>query len=180
MVIEDDPSWQQILAEILTDEGLTVDLADNVEAAVACLRATPHRLAIVDLSLGKEDHRNQDGLAILEAVRRHDPGCQALLLTGYATVELAVRVLTEFGAFTCLRKETFRRAEFRSVVRQALGWSASANGSRSRHIAAQGGGWRHTAGCDRRLTPKPVTRRHEQANRFWPWSSKMTEAGAAF
>ena len=120
MMIEDDPSWQQILAEILTDEGLTVDLADNVEAAVACLRATPHRLAIVDLSLGKEDHRNQDGLAILEAVRRHDPGCQALLLTGYATVELAVRVLTEFGAFTCLRKETFRRAEFRQVVRQAL------------------------------------------------------------
>ena len=120
MVIEDDPSWQQILAEILTDEGLTVDLADNLEAAVACIRATPHRLAIVDLSLGKEDHRNQDGLAILEAVRRHDPGCQALLLTGYATVELAVRVLTEFGALTCLRKEAFRRAEFRSVVRQAL------------------------------------------------------------
>jgi len=41
-------------------------------------------------------------------------------LTGYATVELAVRVLTEFGALTCLRKETFRRAEFRLVVRQAL------------------------------------------------------------
>ena len=120
IIIEDDPSWQQILAEILTDEGLTVDLADNVEAAVACIRATPHRLAIVDLSLGKEDHRNQDGLAILEAVRRHDPGCQAMLLTGYATVELAVRVLTEFGALTCLRKETFRRAEFRLVVRQAL------------------------------------------------------------
>ena len=97
-----------------------MDLADNVEAAVACIRATPHRLAIVDLSLGKEDHRNQDGLAILEAVRRHDPGCQAMLLTGYATVELAVRVLTEFGALTCLRKETFRRAEFRLVVRQAL------------------------------------------------------------
>ncbi len=155
IIIEDDPSWQQILAEILTDEGLTVDLADNVEAAVACIRATPHRLAIVDLSLGKEDHRNQDGLAILEAVRRHDPGCQALLLTGYATVELAVRVLTEFGALTCLRKETFRRAEFRLVVRQALGRSASANGSRSRHIAAHDGGWRLIAGCNTHSLPTP-------------------------
>jgi DNA-binding NarL/FixJ family response regulator len=120
LVVEDDPSWQQILVEILTDEDLAVDLADNVQAAVACLRAIPHRLAILDLSLGKEDHRNQDGLSILEAVRRYDPGCQAMLLTGYATVELAVRVLTEYGAFTCLRKETFRRAEFRAVVRQAL------------------------------------------------------------
>lgn len=120
LVVEDDSSWQQILVEILGDEGLAVDLADNVEAAVACLRATPHRLAILDLSLGREDHRNQDGLAVLNAVRRSDPGCVALLLTGYATVELAVRALTEFGAYTCLRKEAFRRAEFRAVVRQAL------------------------------------------------------------
>ncbi len=138
IVVEDDPSWQQILAEILTDEGLTVDLADNIEAAVACLRATPHRLAIVDLSLGKEDHRNQDGLFFLESVRRHDPGCLALLLTGYATVELAVRVLTEFGAFTCLRKETFRRAEFRTVVRQALAGAPQ-------HTAIETGTWPPTA-----------------------------------
>lgn len=120
LVVEDDPSWQQILVEILTDEGLAVDLTDNVQAAVACMRASTHRIAVLDLSLGREDHHNQDGLTVLDSVRRYDPGCQALLLTGYATVELAVRVLTQYGAFTCLRKETFRRAEFRSVVRQAL------------------------------------------------------------
>ena len=137
LMIEDDPSWQQILAEILTDEGLTVDLADNVEAAVACIRATPHRLAIVDLSLGKEDHRNQDGLRILEAVRRHDPGCTALLLTGYATVELAVSVLTEFGALTCLRKETFRRASFAGWCVRPWPARLAANGSRMPHSAAQ-------------------------------------------
>jgi DNA-binding NarL/FixJ family response regulator len=43
-----------------------------------------------------------------------------MLLTGFATVELAVSVLTEYGAFTCLRKEAFRRAEFREVVNRAL------------------------------------------------------------
>jgi DNA-binding NarL/FixJ family response regulator len=92
---------------------------------VACLRALPHRLAVVDLSLSGLDHRNQEGLAVLDAVRRHDPGCVALLLTGYATVELAVSALTEYGALTCLRKETFRRAEFRDIVHKALadsGW----------------------------------------------------------
>lgn len=120
LVVEDDRSWQQILAEILTDAGMDVDIADSLPAAVACLAAAPHRLAVVDLSLGGSDHRNQEGLAVLDAVRRHDPGCVALLLTGYATVELAVQALTQHGAFTCLRKETFRRAEFRNVVRQAL------------------------------------------------------------
>ena len=126
LVVEDDPSWQQLLSEILSDEGMDVDVAGSLDAAVAHLRAAPHRLAVVDLSLGREDHRNQDGLHVLDALRRHDPGCTALLLSGYATVEIAVSALTEHGAFTCLRKETFRRREFRSVVRQAL---ASAPGA---------------------------------------------------
>lgn len=126
LLVEDDRSWQQLLTEILTDQGMAVDVADNLEDAVACLRAAPHRLAVVDLSLGREDHRNQDGLRVLDALRRHDPGCTALLLSGYATVEIAVSALTEHGAFTCLRKETFRRSEFRSALRQAL---ASAPGA---------------------------------------------------
>jgi DNA-binding NarL/FixJ family response regulator len=126
LLVEDDRSWQQLLTEILTDQGMVVDVAGSLEASLACLRATPHRLAVVDLSLGREDHRNQDGLRVLDALRRHDPGCTALLLSGYATVEIAVSALTEHGAFTCLRKETFRRSEFRNVVRQAL---ASAPGA---------------------------------------------------
>lgn len=120
LIVEDDRSWQQILREILTEAGLTVDIAEDLETAVAKLRATPHRLAIVDLSLGGGDYHNQDGLLVLDAVRRHDPGCVPLLLTGFATVELAVSALTEHGAYTCLRKESFRRADFRDLVSRAL------------------------------------------------------------
>ena len=120
LIVEDDASWQQILGEILGDMDLAVDLAGNVDMARACLRAAPHRLAVVDLSLGGSDHHNQDGLLVLDAIRRQDPGCVAILLTGFATVELAVSALTEYGASTCLRKETFRRADFRRLVQQAL------------------------------------------------------------
>ncbi len=120
LIVEDSPAWQEILAEILTDMGLTVDIADDLPSALASLRATPHRLAVVDLSLRPDDERNRDGLEVLDAVRRLDPGCAALLLTGYATVEIAVAALTQHHAATCLRKETFRRAEFRQTVRQLL------------------------------------------------------------
>lgn len=120
LVVEDDPSWQQILSEILTDSGLEVDIADTIQSAVEKLRAFPHRLAILDLSLGGTDHHNQDGLQVAENVRRYDPNCVTIFLTGFATVELAVQVMQEQGAFTCLRKEVFRRAEFRKVVSQAL------------------------------------------------------------
>jgi|YNPNPStandDraft_1061719.scaffolds.fasta_scaffold02272_11 Response regulator containing a CheY-like receiver domain and an HTH DNA-binding domain len=120
LVVEDDPSWQQILSELLTDAGLSVDVADSLETAVERLRANAHRLAVVDLSLDPGDHNNRDGLLTLEAARRLDPGCVTILLTGFATVELAVSALTEYGAFTCLRKDTFSRAEFREVIARAL------------------------------------------------------------
>jgi DNA-binding NarL/FixJ family response regulator len=120
LVVEDDPSWQQILSEILVDCGLAVDLAESYEEAVALIRPVSHRIAVLDLSLAGPDHHNQDGLKVQAAITRHDPGCATIFLTGFATVELAVSVIQELGASTCLRKETFRRADFRKAVNQAL------------------------------------------------------------
>lgn len=120
LVVEDDRSWQSILTELLTDAGLTVDLAGNFDEASRLLREHSHRLAVVDLSLAGSDHRNHDGLRVLDAVRRHDPACRAILLTGYATVELAVSVLTEYGAYNFMRKENFHRAQFREMVQRIL------------------------------------------------------------
>jgi DNA-binding NarL/FixJ family response regulator len=84
------------------------------------LRDRPHRVAVVDLALADDAGQNRDGLKVLEAMPRLDPGCVPILLTGYATVELAVSALTEYGAFTCMRKDAFRRAEFREVVQRGL------------------------------------------------------------
>jgi RNA polymerase sigma factor (sigma-70 family) len=120
LIVEDSSSWQQILAEILVDEGLQVDVVESLDAAVETLRATSHRLAVVDLSLSGNNYQNQDGLDVLDAVRCFDPGCATILLTGFATVELAVDVLTGYNALSCLRKEAFNRAEFRELVRRAL------------------------------------------------------------
>ena len=121
LIVEDDAAWQQILSEILSDAGLAVDVVDGLEAATESLRSVPHRLAVVDLSLSSGgDFENQDGLCVLDAVRRLDPGCATVMLTGFATVELAVSALTEHGAFSCLRKEAFNRTKFRDLVNQAL------------------------------------------------------------
>jgi DNA-binding NarL/FixJ family response regulator len=120
LVVEDDRSWQQIFSEMLTDAGLTVDTAASLEAALPLIRERAHRLALVDLSLGGSDHHNQDGLRVLQALRQHDPACVTLLVSGFATVEIAVSALKEHGAFTCLRKETFNRAEFATLIRRAL------------------------------------------------------------
>jgi DNA-binding NarL/FixJ family response regulator len=120
LVVDDDNSWQQILSEILSDCGLEVDVASSVDEAALILKAQPHRLAVVDLSLSPNDHNNVDGLRVLDSIRRLDPNCRAILLTGFATVELAVTALTDYGAFTFLRKESFHRSQFRDIVYRIL------------------------------------------------------------
>lgn len=120
LVIEDDKSWQQIISEILTECGLEVDIATNLDEAVLALKSKPHRVAVVDLSLSPNDHNNIDGLRVLDSVRKLDPNCRAILLTGFATVELAVTALTDYGAFTFLRKESFHRSQFRDIVYRIL------------------------------------------------------------
>lgn len=120
LIVDDDTSWQGILSEMLTDNGFEVDTASTVDDAIAALKVNSHRLAVVDLSLSASDHHNQDGLRVLDAVRLLDPNCRAILLTGFATVEVAVKALTEYNAFTFLRKESFKRSEFKDVIQRIL------------------------------------------------------------
>src|SRR5690606_21109692 len=82
LVVEDDRSWQQIISEILSDCGLDVDITTNLDEAILALKSQPHRVAVVDLSLSPNDHNNYDGLRVLDAIRRLDPNCRAILLTG--------------------------------------------------------------------------------------------------
>jgi len=120
LVVDDNPSWQQIMSEILTDNGFEVDTASTLEEAVAALKTHPHRIAVVDLSLSASDHHNQDGLRVLDSIRHLDPACRAILLTGFATVEIAVKALTDYNAFTFLRKESFQRSEFKDILKRIL------------------------------------------------------------
>jgi DNA-binding NarL/FixJ family response regulator len=120
LIVEDDSSWQEILSEILTDNGLIVDTARTLEETIPLLKAYPHRLAVVDLSLADHDPHNTDGLQVLEVIRHVDPNSHTVLLTGFATVELAVSAMTEHGAFTVLRKECFARGEFDLLVQRLL------------------------------------------------------------
>ena len=120
LIVDDDSSWQAILAEILVDYGLHVEVSKSYQEAKNKLRAESYRLAIVDLSLDEHNHSNQDGLKVLKSITQIAPECTSILLTGHASVELAVQAIQEYGAFTCLRKETFRRGEFRKIIHQAL------------------------------------------------------------
>jgi DNA-binding NarL/FixJ family response regulator len=120
LILEDDSSWQAILEEILEEMGFSVVVTNQASLALAELKKKSFRLLIADLSLNDEDHRNQDGLTILGAAHKQQPGCVTILLTGYATVELTVQVMKDYGAYSCLRKENFNRKAFNELIYSAL------------------------------------------------------------
>jgi DNA-binding NarL/FixJ family response regulator len=120
LIVDDDASWQAILLEILEEIGLDVTVVDQVDDALKIIESQKLQVLVADLSLSSENHRNQDGVTILDAAKKMQSGCISVLLTGYATVELSVTVLKEYGAYTCLRKETFNRKEFRTMLKTAL------------------------------------------------------------
>lgn len=116
LIVEDDRSWQEILQEFFNDAGLPVDVAYDLQTAVDLIKMYSHRIAVIDLSLEEDDPHNKEGMKILEYLALHDPGCLKVLLTGYATVELAVSAIKDFGAYTCLSKESFNRNQFREII----------------------------------------------------------------
>lgn len=120
IVIEDDPVWAQLISEIMIDMGLEPHVVHNLFDAQILIKNVSHSLAIVDLSLSKTDHNNSEGLLVLKALRTLDPSCRSILLTGFATVELAVETIKEYGAFSFLRKENFNRIQFQEIVNKAL------------------------------------------------------------
>src|SRR5512139_1068979 len=155
LVVEDDRSWGQIISEILSDCGLAVDVATTLDDATLQLKSQSHRVAVVDLSLSPNDHNNYDGLRVLDAVRRLDPNCRAILLTGFATVELAVTALTDYGAFTFLRKESFHRSQFRDIVYRILVSPPAPSSQASASVSM--------ATLSPRGQPKPPRLSHEKA-----------------
>lgn len=100
LVVDDEADVRDLLIEFCTAQGFRVAAAPDGRAAVAALkRATPaFPVVIADLHLP-----HADGLAVLEAAREANPSCYVIIITGYATIDGAVRAVRA-GAYDFLAK----------------------------------------------------------------------------
>jgi DNA-binding NarL/FixJ family response regulator len=116
LIIEDDPNWQQIFGEIVDDAGFTPRVAASRQAAQTALADQAYALAIVDISLVESDHANRGGVDMLKEITGLPTDLPAIVVTGYATVDLAIETLVHLNAVHFFRKEQFDRREFKRVV----------------------------------------------------------------
>ncbi len=113
LVVDDDPHSREVLQEILERNQYEVVTADGGEAAIAAARESPFAILLTDLRMP-----NQDGIEVLEAIRDINPDIVGIVLTGFGTIETAVRAV-KAGAFEYLTKP-FKVDEVVLTVQRAI------------------------------------------------------------
>ena len=98
VVVDDEQGILDVVSRFAQKSGFEVVTCSGGREAIACLRNRRADLLMVDLRMP-----DVGGLEVLRSVRETDPRCQAVLMTGYASVETAVEAI-KLGALDYLSK----------------------------------------------------------------------------
>jgi two-component system, response regulator RegA len=113
LVVDDDQRFAITLAAALARRGYVAHVAHDATAALATAEAQKPSAAIVDLKLGGDD-----GLALIEPLRRAHPHMRIVVLTGYASIATAVKAIKR-GADDYLAKPVTAGAVTAVLEREA-------------------------------------------------------------
>ena len=112
MVLDDEPIVGKRLKPVLEKSGFVVECYEDPVKALGRLEEKEFDIIVTDLRM-----EGMDGIQILEHVMKHCDRTRVILITGYATVEVAREALVK-GAFDFISKP-FKPQDLRAVVNKA-------------------------------------------------------------
>jgi DNA-binding NtrC family response regulator len=112
LILDDEPIVGERLKAALEKEGHRVETFVNPFRAVQRLEEKVFDIVVTDIRMD-----DMDGIEILERVRKKDQRTKVIMITGYATLEVARESLTK-GAFDFIAKP-FKLKEMRETIRKA-------------------------------------------------------------
>ncbi len=118
LLVDDELTMVQIVAEMLRSEGHEVAPFTNGPAAIEGLTSFNPDLVITDLYVEKN---RAVGLDILQKAKAMNPPPQVILMTAYGTVEMAVEAMRK-GAYDFVEKP-FKLDELKLCVQRALSYN---------------------------------------------------------
>lgn len=133
LIADDDADVRQALSLLLHDCGCQVETAASPAEALSSLRQRRPELVLLDMNYQRDTTSGAEGLALLKQIKAMDRALPVVVLTGWATVSLAVQAL-QLGAQDFLEKP-WENAQVRSLVSAQL---ASAQGSAPVGSCAEG------------------------------------------
>jgi len=131
LVIEDEPMVTQAVVMVCGEEGMSVTAVDNAAEALQRLQDSRFRLVLCDIMM-----QGIDGFGFLKQLASNGIPTPVVMMTGYSTVENAVRSLSA-GAVDYIPKP-FTADELLTVIHRALSSSALLEAAESAGLEREG------------------------------------------
>lgn len=112
LVLDDEPIVGKRLKPALEKDGYVVEVFEDGRSALTRLQEKAFDIVVTDVRMD-----DVDGIQVLEAVQRMSTRTKVIIITGYATVELAREALAK-GAFDFIAKP-FKPQDLRVVIEKA-------------------------------------------------------------
>ena len=119
LIVDDEPIVGDRLKSFLVKDGHMVETFTDPDAALSRLEDQNFDILISDIRMG-----DIDGIQIMEKALETHRAIKVIMITGYATMELARESLTK-GAFDFIAKP-FKLKEIRHAIAQATAGPAMA------------------------------------------------------
>jgi response regulator RpfG family c-di-GMP phosphodiesterase len=113
LIVDDEKFIRDILADFLGMEGYVVRTAEDGQAALTELTASPYDMVISDLKMPR-----MGGIELLEAIATTSPNALTVIMTGFGTVETAIDAMKR-GAYDYILKP-FKVEEVIHVVQRGI------------------------------------------------------------
>ncbi|HEY6362142.1 MAG TPA: response regulator, partial [Vicinamibacterales bacterium] len=100
LLVDDELSTREILEQFCRSRNLVVTVASDGRAATTAIERNPSRFTIVLTDINMP---GADGFEVLKAAKAVNRECYVVMITGYATLDSALRAVRE-GAYDYLAK----------------------------------------------------------------------------
>lgn len=121
LIIDDEAEVGVFFQRLLKKKGYDVTVALSGTEADKCLNEEKFKVAMVDLKLP-----DTDGLSLLRRIKKMQPECEVIIMTGYSTTRTAVKAI-QLGAFDYLEKPFEDIGEVEDLIKKASEYGMSGN-----------------------------------------------------
>lgn len=115
LIVDDEPDILETLYQVLSDEEYLVTKALGGQKGIDTFKSGSFDLVITDLKMPVTD-----GLEVMRQVRALDDTVEMIVLTGYASLETAIKALRDFKAHDYLNKPLENIEEIVIAAQRAL------------------------------------------------------------
>ena len=98
LLVDDEERFRATLKKLLAVKGLPVETAASGAEALSMIETGAYDVVLLDVKMP-----DMDGVAALAEIKRRAPGIEVIMLTGHASVDVAVEIM-KLGGYDYLLK----------------------------------------------------------------------------